>query len=146
MGVVSGLLAGSSLPSQAARFLLAGGTAVSVDFASFALLRWLGLALVASNVVAFSLAFLTGFAINRRWTFAATSDAVGRQMARYGVTAAVGLVLNSAVLLALVAAGAPELVAKAVATGFSAAVNFVMSRAWVFKASSTAGQPGSGGG
>lgn len=123
----------ANLWSQAWRFLLAGGAAVAVDFTSFILLRQLDVPLLAANAVAFTLAFLTGFLLNRTWTFQATSGAFLGQMVRYLVTAFAGLLLNSAVLLLLVGYGSPELLAKVCATAVSALLNFILSRTWVFR-------------
>ena len=117
---------------QLGRFLVAGGAAVTIDFATFLALRWLGAPLVLANTAAFTLAFLTGFTINRHWTFDAAQGHGRRQLARYGAVALAGLLLNTAVLTALVALGTPEIPAKAAATIASATLNFTLSRSWVF--------------
>lgn len=117
---------------QLGRFLLAGGAAVTIDFATFLILRWLGVPLILANTGAFTLAFITGFMINRHWTFDAAHGHGRRQLARYGAVALAGLLLNTAVLMTLVALGAAEIPAKGAATLVSATVNFALSRSWVF--------------
>lgn len=117
---------------QIGRFLVAGGTAVTIDFATFILLRWLGAPLILANATAFTFAFLIGFIINRHWTFNASGGQGRRQIVRYGIVALAGLLLNTAVLTSLVAVGAVEIPAKAVATIASATLNYVFSRRWVF--------------
>lgn len=117
---------------QLGRFLLAGGAAVTIDFATFLALRWLGAPLILANTAAFTLALLTGFTINRYWTFDAAQGHGRRQLVRYGLVALAGLVLNTTVLMALVAASTAEIPAKAAATIASAALNFTMSRTWDF--------------
>lgn len=118
---------------QIGRFLVAGGAAVTVDFTTFVLLRWLGAPLILANAIAFTLAFLIGFTINRHWTFEAASEPGRQQLVRYGAVAIAGLVLNTAVLSALVGLGSAEVPAKVAATIASATLNFVLSRAWVFQ-------------
>ena len=118
---------------QIGRFLVAGGAAVTIDFAAFILLRWLGAPLILANATAFTFAFLIGFTINRHWTFDASGGQGRRQIVRYGVVALAGLLLNTAVLTSLVGIGSGEIPAKAVATAASATLNFLLSRAWVFR-------------
>ena len=101
-------------------------------------LRWLGAPLMLANAAAFTLAFLIGFTINRHWTFDAAQGHRRRQLARYGAVALAGLVLNTAVLTGLVALDTPEIPAKAAATIASAALNFTLSRSWVFSRTASA--------
>lgn len=120
---------------QFGRFLVAGGAAVSVDFLTFLALRWLGAPLLAANTAAFCLALITGFTINRYWTFQAAQEHGRPQLVRYVIVALLGLILNTTVLATLVAVAVPEIIAKVAATAASAVLNFILSRTWVFKRS-----------
>lgn len=117
-----------------ARFVGSGVAAVTCDFGIFLLLRSMGVALLLANSLAFAAAFATGFLLNRHWTFRATEAPAAGQVYRYAAVAALALVLSSLVLYCLVSIGMAEPAGKGCAIACSALVNFLLSRAWVFRA------------
>ncbi len=120
---------------QAAKFALVGFVNLVVDFSVFFLaLSWLTSSLVAANVLAWTVAVSGSYVLNSLITFAAES---GRRLsfrayAAFVFSQVLGLVANTATLLA-VAAFAPILIAKAVATLAGFVVNFSLARFVVFR-------------
>ncbi len=88
---------------------------------------------VTANALAFGVAMLVGYALNRRWTFAA-QGAQGVRLWRYAVGALVGLAVNSAIMAAVVhgAHGSPYL-GLALAILLVPPLTFALNQYWVFR-------------
>jgi putative flippase GtrA len=85
-----------------ARFATVGALASAVHTAVFALAIELGhVEAVLANAIAFSVAVLVGYALNRRWTFAAHGAAHAR-LWRYVIAQLIGLAWNSVIMFAAV--------------------------------------------
>ncbi|MFC4109049.1 GtrA family protein [Micromonospora zhanjiangensis] len=114
------------------RFLIVGGLSVATDTgALFVFHGVLGLWLPVATVLAFATAFVVNFGLNRVWAFGATG-AVGGQVWRYLALVLVNLVATVLLVQGLTWAGLPYLVAKVVTAGALAAMNYVVSKKWIF--------------
>jgi putative flippase GtrA len=89
--------------------------------------------------LAFAVAALGNFALTRQWVF--TTEASGgkpsRELARYGVLVAAGLALTTAAVPLVTTTGIDYRVAKLVAAGLVAALNYLILPLWVFRPAST---------
>jgi len=85
-----------------ARFAVVGALATAVHTAVFTAAIELGrIEAVLANALAFCVAVLVGYALNRRWTFAAHGAANAR-LWRYVAAQLVGLAWNSLIMFAVV--------------------------------------------
>jgi putative flippase GtrA len=119
---------------SAVRFVLVGGTSFVLDAGTLFLLHgvfklWLPLA----TVLAYAVAFIANFGLNRKWAFAADNGHVGRQLHRYLYLVAANLILTVIGVQGLTWLGLPYLVSKVVTSGVVAAINYVAFRLWVFR-------------
>jgi putative flippase GtrA len=118
-----------------ARFAVVGVIATVTHTAVFAVAIEAGsIEPVAANAVAFCVAVLVGYALNRRWTFAAHGGPDAR-LWRYVVGALAGLAVNSAIMFAVVhvAHGSPYL-GLALALLVVPPLTFALNQLWVFRA------------
>jgi len=92
-----------------------------------------GIEPVIGNAIAFSVAVLVGFSLNRRWTFAAHGGSDAR-LWRYVIGALAGLGVNSAIMAAVVhgAHWSPYL-GLAIATVTVPPLTFALNHFWVFR-------------
>jgi putative flippase GtrA len=118
--------------SSLVRFVVVGGLSFATDFGSLYLLHGvLGILLAPATVMAFAIAFVVNFGLNRIWAFRA-SGAVGQQLRRYLYLVAVNLVLTVLIVQGLTLLGLPYLVAKACSTAVLTVGNYFVSRKWIF--------------
>lgn len=122
------------------RFLLSGGSAAAVEYAIFLLLQtqlgadWL----LLNQSVSFTGGFIVSFMLNRHWVFR-SEGAWGGELARYGLLAAVNLVLgNVAISLLAGPLGVPPLLAKLIVMVMVASWNYVIFSRLVFRQRPTA--------
>ena len=115
---------------QVALFLVVGGASAATDAGGFLLLHHLGVVPWLASARSFCAAFGVNFSGNRDLVF--RGRRTDGALRRYVVLVVANLVVSSALVAALVAAGAPPIVAKAVAMAVVAAANFVALRTWVF--------------
>ena len=88
---------------------------------------------VTANALAFSIAVLVGFTLNRRWTFAAHGGAEAR-LWRYAVVALAGLGINSAIMYAVThMAQRSPYIGLALAIVIVPPVTFALNQYWVFR-------------
>ena len=93
----------------------------------------LGLHHAAAAVGAFCVAVTNNFLWNRHWTFGAGDGPAGFQAARFFVVSVAALLLNLAVLEALVTeASMGELPAQAIAVAVAMPFNFLGNKLWTF--------------
>ena len=119
---------------QVLKFGLVGGSGYLINLAVFAmLLGGLGVHYVPAAVGAFCVAVTNNFLWNRYWTFSASAGPAGFQAVRFFAVSIASLVLNVAVLEALVsAASMGELTAQAIAVACAMPFNFLGNRLWTF--------------
>ncbi|MCB0881967.1 MAG: GtrA family protein [Thermoleophilia bacterium] len=120
--------------SQLVRFCAVGASGFVVNLIVFSLAFELaGMHHTAAAVVAFCVAWVNNFILNRQWTFTAVHGSPLRQGVRYLATSVLSLVLNLGILEVLVRAGAPEIPAQAVAIVAVTPVGFLLGRRWAFR-------------
>jgi len=88
---------------------------------------------VLATALAFIVAMLTGFALNRRWTFA-VRDATAQRLWRYAFAALAGLALNAALMFCVVhLLHASPYLGLAAAIVIVPPVSFALNHFWVFR-------------
>jgi dolichol-phosphate mannosyltransferase len=119
---------------QLLKFGLVGCSGYVINLGVFAVLAGnLGMHHSLAAVGAFCVAVTNNFLWNRHWTFDARRDRASFQAARFLVVSVASLVVNLAVLEALVAgAGVGSLVAQAIAVALAMPFNFVGNKLWTF--------------
>jgi putative flippase GtrA len=119
---------------QLLRFGIVGGSGYLINLAVFALLaNNLGLHHLAAAVGAFCVAISSNFFWNRHWTFEPGDGHPAFQAARFFVVSLGALLLNLAVLEALVAeTSLGDLTAQAIAVAVAMPFNFLGNKLWTF--------------
>ena len=123
-----------SLARSFVRFAVVGALATTVHAAVFALLiETTPLDPVVATAVAFGVAFVAGFVLNRRWTFGSRADPLA-QLPRYLVVQLAGLALNAAIMaFAVHVQRWSPYAGLALAVVLVPPVTFALARAWVFR-------------
>jgi dolichol-phosphate mannosyltransferase len=119
---------------QLVKFLCVGGTGYTINLLVFTLLA------VAFDVnhllaatVAFIVAVLNNFWLNRHWTFAAGDGHAGFQAARFFTVSVVAFLFSLAVLQLLVGVvGAPKVLSQAISLAAATPLNFLGNKMWSF--------------
>jgi putative flippase GtrA len=94
----------------------------------------LGLDYHAAAVVAWLVAVINNFVLNRHWTFDASGDRVRFQAVRFLVVSLVALGFSLVFLTLLVeSAGVAKVPAQAVAVAASMPLNFLGNKLWSFR-------------
>jgi putative flippase GtrA len=117
---------------RAARYAVVGASNVVLDFAVYSLLVVAGVWYPVAKVASMLVAIANGYTLSRRWAFRAGPHRHA-MLARYSSVTVASLVLNLALLAALVeGAGVHEIVAQAIVLPFLAFGNFLAQRLWTF--------------
>jgi dolichol-phosphate mannosyltransferase len=119
---------------QLLRFGLVGVSGYLINLAVFALLSGnLGVHHLIAAVGAFCVAISSNFFWNRHWTFAAADGHAGFQAARFLTVSVAALLINLAVLEALVeGTSLGDLTAQAIAVAVAMPFNFLGNKLWTF--------------
>jgi dolichol-phosphate mannosyltransferase len=119
---------------QLLKFGLVGGIGYLINLAVFALLaRGLGVHYAVAAVAAFCVAVTNNFLWNRHWTFEAGHGHPGFQAARFFAISIAALLINLAVLEALISgAGVADITAQAIAVAVAMPFNFIGNKLWTF--------------
>jgi putative flippase GtrA len=117
---------------HAVKYAIVGVANVTIDFALYSLLVWLGVWYVAAKSLSLVVAMLNGYTFNRTWTFRA-----GRYrhstLARYVAVQATGLAFNLTLLTVLVELlGFGPVVAQLIAIPLVCSFTFLANRLWTF--------------
>jgi putative flippase GtrA len=120
---------------QLVRFGLVGGTGFVVNLAVYALcVRVLGIDYHASAVLAWLVAVLNNFVLNRHWTFDAGGGQARSQAIRFFLVSLVAFGFSFVLLVLLVEVGGiGKVPAQAVAVAASMPLNFVGNKLWSFR-------------
>ena len=134
----SRLLHGMRRPAnwlQLVRFGLVGGVGFVVNLAVYTLcVHVLGLDYRVAAVLAWLVAVLNNFVLNRHWTFDARDGRARFQAPRFLVVSLVALAFSLLLLTLLVeVAGLPKLPAQALAVAGSMPLNFLGNKLWSFR-------------
>jgi dolichol-phosphate mannosyltransferase len=119
---------------QLLKFGLVGGSGYLVNLAVFAILAGpLDLHYAIAAVGSFCIAVTNNFLLNRHWTFDARHGHAGFQAARFFTVSIAGLLINLAVLDALVSSTSlGELTSQAIAVAVAVPFNFLGNKLWTF--------------
>lgn len=119
---------------QLIKFGLVGGSGYLINLAVFALLSGnLGVHHIVAAIGAFAVAFCNNFFWNRHWTFGAGDGHAGFQAARFFTVSVAALLINLAVLEALVGGTSlGDLSAQAIAVAVAMPFNFLGNKLWTF--------------
>ncbi len=119
---------------QLLKFGIVGGSGYLVNLAIFALLTGgFGLHYAAAAVASFCIAVTNNFLINRHWTFDARDGHAGFQAARFFTVSIAALLINLAVLEALVSGTSlSEIASQAIAVAVAMPFNFIGNKLWTF--------------
>ena len=118
---------------QLVRFLAVGLSGYVVNLLVFWLSTVAGMHYIPAAVVAFAVAWVNNFALNRHWTFRAAGEGVVAQGLRYLLVCLVALGANLIILHVLVDAGLAQLYAQAIAIILVTPLNYLLSRRWSFR-------------
>ena len=119
---------------QLSKFGLVGGSGYVINLSVFAVLvEALGLHHSLGAIGAFCVAVSSNFYWNRHWTFRASDGHAGFQAARFFAVSIGGLLVNLAILEALIGAGLSALPAQAIAVALVMPLNFVGNKLWTFQ-------------
>jgi len=117
------------------KYLVAGGVAFAADVFTFAVLRFFVLPLAAANPMARLIGALTAFIINRQWTFKRSSPgAWPREFTRYGLLWCFSTLCSTFALAFFIHTfpKGEEVFFKIMVESVIVAMNYVISRVWVF--------------
>ena len=134
MEQIKALLQGDNL-KKFLKFALTGVGNTLVDLILFRVLyTYLGVNIYLSQVCSYSAGMLNSYLVNRSWTFRTGERFFSLQLVRF-IVGNLAVLLLSVLLINLctVQLGLGKLTAKLVVTCFTLAVNFLISRLWIFK-------------
>lgn len=102
-----------------------------------ALVEWGGMAPLRANVGSFAVAFWSSYFGHRHWTFADRRNKARATFLRFMATAALGFLCNQSLFFLLLTYGKlPYFVALAITVCVVAALTYLVSRIWTFRAES----------
>jgi putative flippase GtrA len=120
--------------AQLLRFCAVGASGYVVNLAVFTVLvTLLDVHYAGAAVVAFCVAWLNNFVLNRAWTFRHGELSMWTQAVRYLLVSLIALGLNLGVLHLLVQWGMPEIPAQAIAIAAVTPVSFLLTRRWALR-------------
>jgi putative flippase GtrA len=123
---------------QLVRFGIVGGSGFLVNIAVYALcVHALGVDYRLSSVLAWLVAVLNNFVLNRHWTFDAGAGSARLQGIRFFLVSLVAEAFSLGLLTIFVeSAGMEKVAAQALAVAASMPLNFLGNKLWSFRASS----------
>lgn len=114
------------------RFVIVGGVATVIQYALLILfVRGFGVAPTAASSAGFVVSAVVNYLLNYRFTFQSNRPHAPA-MAKFGLLAGAGLLINAAIMHLLVAAGVHYLLAQVCATAVVLFWNFVGNSFWTF--------------
>jgi dolichol-phosphate mannosyltransferase len=120
---------------QLVRFAAVGASGYVVNLAVFAAcVHLLSIDYRIASVIAFVVAVANNFWLNRHWTFDAREQHPAHQGIRFFIVSLVVFGFTYVVLVALVGAGLPKVVAQAIAIIAGTPLSFIGQKLWSFKA------------
>lgn len=120
---------------QLVRFALVGGVGFLVNLAVYALaVHPVGMDFRIASVVAWLVAVLNNFVLNRHWTFDARGGRAHAQAVRFFLVSLLAEAFSLALLTLLVeGAGLAKVPAQALAVAASMPLNFLGNKLWSFR-------------
>lgn len=119
------------------KFLVSGSLAAITEYMSFAVMEKAGIILIASQTISFLCGFVVSFLLNRAWVFK-SKEKVSQQLMKYGLLAAINLVLTNLVMNCMVyVLHVNSLIAKISVMVMVAAWNYVIFSKLIFQQAKT---------
>ncbi len=116
------------------KFVIVGGLTTAINFTIYSVLVLAGLHYLGAAVIAFVIATLNSYLLNRRWTFRSKS-ARTRQFIKFLLVQSGGLTVNLVALALLVEFGGfhdHKLIAQLLANALVVVTNFAGNKFWTF--------------
>jgi dolichol-phosphate mannosyltransferase len=118
---------------QLLKFGIVGGSGYVLNLGVFAVVTGIGAHHAPAAVAAFCVAVTNNFLWNRHWTFQAADGHPGFQAARFLTVSVAALLINLAILEALIAeAHLASITAQAIAVAVAMPFNFLGNKLWTF--------------
>lgn len=115
------------------KFLVSGSLAAITEYTSFMVMEKAGIILIASQTISFLCGFVVSFLLNRAWVFKSKEKA-SRQLMKYGLLAAINLVLTNLVMNCMVyVLHINSLVAKISVMAMVAVWNYIIFSKLIFQ-------------
>ncbi len=120
---------------QLVRFGFVGGVGFVVNLAVYTLMvHGVGVEYRAASIVAWLVAVVNNFVLNRHWTFDARDGMVRFQAIRFLMVSLVAEIISLLILTALVEGGGlAKVPAQAIAVAASTPLNFLGNKLWSFR-------------
>jgi dolichol-phosphate mannosyltransferase len=121
---------------QLFKFGLVGSSGFAVNFAVYAVcLKGFGLHYLASACVAFTVAVVNNFLLNRQWTFREERDSrhAAEQGFRFLLVSACALIPNLLILHLFVSAGQGKIAGQVLAVIIVTPISFLGNKLWTFR-------------
>jgi putative flippase GtrA len=118
---------------QLVRFLAVGVSGYVVNLLVFWISTSAGAHYIPAAIIAFAIAWLNNFLLNRHWTFRRADEAMVGQGVRYLLVCLVALAANLLILHLLVDAGLGEIYSQALAIVLVTPLSYLLSRRWSFR-------------
>ena len=118
----------SLLNRQFVKFSITGGANTFLDFTAFIMLFNGGLSIITSNAIAFHIALLCSFLLNKLWVFKNKAPFQGKNIAKFYAISVAVMVLNTALVLGFYWLTISIVISKIVATGITLFINFFALR------------------
>jgi dolichol-phosphate mannosyltransferase len=120
---------------QLVRFGIVGGVGFIVNIGVYALfVHGIGVEYRVASVVAWIVAVMNNFILNRHWTFEARDGLVRFQAIRFVTVSLAAEILSLLLLTVLVESGGlPKVPAQALAVGACTPLNFIGNKLWSFR-------------
>ena len=118
---------------QLVRFLVVGVSGYVVNLLVFWIATSAGAHYIRAAIVAFGVAWVNNFLLNRYWTFRRADEAMVGQGLKYLLVCLVALGANLVILHVLVDAGLGELPSQAIAIVLVTPLSYLLSRRWSFR-------------
>ncbi len=112
---------------------MVGASGYAVNLAVFSIALSVGVHYIPAAIVAFGVAWVNNFLLNRYWTFRAHAEAMVGQGIRYLLVSLVALSTNLIILYVLVNAGVGETLSQATAIVLVTPLSYLLSRRWSFR-------------
>ena len=115
------------------KFLVSGSLAAITEYVSFAVMEKAGIILIASQTISFLCGFVVSFLLNRAWVFK-SKEKISRQLMKYGLLAAINLVLTNLVMNCMVyVLHVNSLIAKISVMAMVAVWNYIIFSKLIFQ-------------
>ena len=134
MNRILGMFSPEGYWAKAIKFVMAGGMNTTVNYVIYVALVHAGLHYNLALILEYMLGTLSGYLMNRYWTFASHGRTYS-SFPKYGATCGILYVINVITLNLIVGFGLLDPVfGQVLALGVATVINFLLQNFWVFRA------------